>query len=324
MALPVSTDPTTEAKYDNIWVIVDKLTKYAYFIPFLSTATSEQLAFAFIREVFSRHGLPEQIISDRDKLFTSKFWTSLMKRLGTKQKLSTTAHPQTDGQTERLNQTLEQYLRGYVNFQQDNWVELLPLAQYAYNTSVNETMKMTPHEAVYGQKPVTTRQEISDTEAPEATSSVPRAEMMATKIKATQQRLQQELQFLQNRMAHYYNKKRIEGPTLKVGDKVYLLRDKQHSTLKTSQIKTKRPSDKLEYKKLGAFKIKEVLSKNNYRLSLPKSMQLRTNVFHISMLEPAPEDAELDKNLELEEDPDEYEVEKIMDSAGNPLSTSRM
>ena len=94
---------------------MDRLTKYGYFVPYKEGSNAQELAYAFLRTVVSQHRLPDEIISDRDKLFTSKFWTSLMAQLGANHKLLTAFHLQTDGQTERLNQILEQYLRSYVN-----------------------------------------------------------------------------------------------------------------------------------------------------------------------------------------------------------------
>ena len=114
--LPASKDPVTGSKFESILVITDRLTKYAYFIPYRETSTAEHLAYTFIRVILANHGMPEEIISDRDKLFTSKFWRSLMDQLSTKHKLATAYHPQTDGQTERINQTLEQYLRCYIDY----------------------------------------------------------------------------------------------------------------------------------------------------------------------------------------------------------------
>ena len=96
------------------------------------------------------HGLPESIISDRDTRFTSKFWMSLMELLQVKINMSTAFHPETDGQTERVNQTLEHYIRSYCSYQQDNWALLLPLAEYAYNTSLSEYSKATSFEIDYG------------------------------------------------------------------------------------------------------------------------------------------------------------------------------
>ena len=114
--LPKSKDPLTKTEYDSILVVTDRLTKYAYFIPYLESSTAEDLAYTFLRFVVGNHGVPEEIISDRDKLFTSKFWKALMEQLGVNHKLSTAYHPQTDGQTERINQVLEQYLRCYIDY----------------------------------------------------------------------------------------------------------------------------------------------------------------------------------------------------------------
>jgi hypothetical protein len=131
--LPPSADPVTKESYDGIMVVVDRFTKYGRFIPYRETWKATDLAHVFVKHVVANHGMPAQLISDRDKLFKSNFWIALMEHLGVKHKMSTAYHPQTDGQTERLNQTLEQYLRCYVNDRQDNWIALLPLAQIAYN-----------------------------------------------------------------------------------------------------------------------------------------------------------------------------------------------
>ncbi|XDG04636.1 hypothetical protein ABKA04_004251 [Annulohypoxylon sp. FPYF3050] len=311
--LPTSKCPITGIGYDSIWVIVDRLTKYGYFFPFLSTNTAEHLAYLFLREYVSKHGLPERIASDRDTLFTSKFWTSLLKRMGIKQKLSTAFHPQSDGQTERLNQILEQYLRSYTNYMQDNWVELLPMAQVSYNSSTNEDMTISPHAATYGHTMVTDREPLSQEEQPEVQSIAPRAEQVASNIRATQEWLQIELQFTQQQMAEYYNKRRTEGPVLRRGDKVYLLRRKQNATVNTPQIRTRRPSEKLDFKKLGPFKITKVLSKHNFQLQLPKNMRQHP-VFHISMLEPAPRNVRAVTNLDVVSDQPEYDMEAILDA----------
>jgi hypothetical protein len=151
--LPLSKEQWTGREYDSILVITDRLTKYAYMLLYRESSTAEDLSQVFLRTIIANHGTPEEIISDRDKLFTSKFWTTLMAMLGTKRKLSTAFHPQTDGQTERTNQTMEAYLRCYVNYKQTNWVDLLPLAQYAYNSSESEGNGVTPFFANYGYTP---------------------------------------------------------------------------------------------------------------------------------------------------------------------------
>ena len=251
--LPLSREPLTKVLYDSILVVVCRLSKYAYFIPYKEASTAEELAYTFLRIIVSNHGMPQEIISDRDKLFTSNFWKPLMKQLGTKHKLSTAAHPQTDGQTERINQIVEQYLRHYVNQLQDNWVELLPLAQFAYNSATTSTTRQSPFFAVYGYEPQAYYESLPDTAIAES------AEQKATRIRQIQKNIQDELSFVQERMAKYANQKRIEGPILKEGDKVYLLRQ---------NIKTKYPSNKLNYKKIKLFKILRKLLNTNYKLLL--------------------------------------------------------
>jgi len=131
-------------KFNSILTIVDRLTKYTMFIPFKETATAPVLTYTILQELISNHGLPKEFITDRDKLFTSKFWETLTAELRINHKMLTAYHPQTDGQSKQMNQTVETYLRHYVNKNQDNWVQLLSTAQFAYNNTQNETTKETP------------------------------------------------------------------------------------------------------------------------------------------------------------------------------------
>ena len=124
--LPLSKDTITGIKYDSILVVVDRLTKYAHFIPWKEKGNAKNLAKVILKEIIANHGIPQSIISDKDKLFTSKFWNTWTRQLGTKIKLSTAYHLWTDRQTKRTNQTLEQYLRHYINFKQNDWIDSLP------------------------------------------------------------------------------------------------------------------------------------------------------------------------------------------------------
>ena len=295
--LPPSTEPMTKKTYDSIWVITDRLTKYGYFIPYIEASTAKDLAYAFTRVVIANHGVPKTVISDRGTIMNSKFWKTLTARLGIRWKPSTAYHPQTDGQTERLNQTLEQYLRCYVDQEQDNWVSLLPLAQFAYNSAENSTTKMSPFYANYGYNPEPYRDVIE-----KAGTSLD-ADTTARKIKGLQEQLRRDISFYALRMKQYHDKGRRDAPTLKRGDKVYLLR---------RNIRTKRPSNKLDFKKIGPFKILEKRSTVNYKLELPKGMRIHP-VFHISLLEPAPKNAKIQTDMEVEPDEGEYEVEEILD-----------
>ncbi len=131
-------------KFDSILTIVDRLTKYTMFISFKKTTTAPVLTYTILQELINNHGLPKEFITDRDKLFTSKFWEMLTAELRINHKMSTAYHPQTDGQSKQMNQTVETYLRHYVNKNQNNWVQLLLTAQFAYNNTQNETTEETP------------------------------------------------------------------------------------------------------------------------------------------------------------------------------------
>ncbi|APA12632.1 hypothetical protein sscle_09g074020 [Sclerotinia sclerotiorum 1980 UF-70] len=297
--LPLSKDPVTQKEYDSILVVTDRLIKFAHMIPFCETWTADDLAYMFMRNIVSIHGVPDEIISDRDKIFTSKFWSTLTVLLGVKRKLSTAFHPQTDGQTERLNQTMEAYLRCYINYRQDNWVKLLPLAQFAYNTSETETTKVTPAYANFGFNPLAYKSPLpQDANTDETIKDI-------TEIKELQEQLSLDLQFIALRTASYYNESRSMGSTLKKGDKVYLLR---------RNIQTKRLSDKLDHKKLGPFKIEKVVGPINYRLKIPYTMNIHP-VFYISLLELALPGAPDAPVTEIEPvNPNAiYDVETILD-----------
>ena len=143
--LPLSADWKGNS-YDSILVIVDRLTKMVHYEPVKVTIDAPGLAELIINVVVWHHGLLDSIISDRGAIFTSKFWSSLCYFLGIKRRLSTAFHPQTDGQTERQNSTMETYLRAFVNFEQNDWARLLPMAEFAYNNAKNASTGHTPFE----------------------------------------------------------------------------------------------------------------------------------------------------------------------------------
>ena len=147
--LPKSQEPVTNTKYNSILVIVDQLTKYAYFVPYKESHIAEDFAYTFIRIIISNHGLPNKVITDRGTTFASKFQQALIKQLGTKHKLTLAYHPQINGQTKRTNQTLEQYLQNYINYYQNDWVTWLLLAQLAYNSATSSTIGIIPFFANY-------------------------------------------------------------------------------------------------------------------------------------------------------------------------------
>jgi len=141
--------------YTKIFVIVDRFSKIAPFIPLKTEEHIKKLALIFRKKIWRLHRLPETISSDRDTRFTSNLWMSLMQLLQVKLNVSTTFHPETDRQTERVNQTLEQYLRSYSSYQQDDGVSLLRFAEHAYNISLSESAKASPFEINYAFTPQT-------------------------------------------------------------------------------------------------------------------------------------------------------------------------
>ncbi|PHJ23029.1 dna rna polymerases superfamily protein [Cystoisospora suis] len=139
--------------YDSICVVVDRFSKMAHFVPLHSTVTAEQFAKLFLDRVWCLHGFPTSIVSDRDPKFVSAFWGSFCEQLGIRRLLSTSAHPQTDGQTERTIRTLTQMLRGYVGNAPEEWVSYLAVAEFAYNSAVHESTQASPFSLVYVEPP---------------------------------------------------------------------------------------------------------------------------------------------------------------------------
>jgi hypothetical protein len=139
--------------YNYILVVVDKFSKYAHFLPLSHPFTALQVAVIFLNNVFKLHGLPTAMVSDRDKVFTSNIWQELFKLLGIDLRMSSAYHPQTDGQTERVNQCLKTYLRCFAHACPTKWSHWLPLAEYWYNTSFHSSLGRSPFLVLYGYEP---------------------------------------------------------------------------------------------------------------------------------------------------------------------------
>jgi transposase InsO family protein len=297
--------PPSPSENDTILVVVDRFTKMAHFIATKITAEAPDLARLFLNHIYSLHGLPTDIVSDRDKLFTSSFWRHLLALLAIRPNMSTAFHPQTDGQTERVNQVLEQYLRAFCNYQQDNWQELLPRAEFAYNNSVHASTGHSPFFANYGYHPVIP----STAVLPALDSSNPAAEGLVRSLGDLHQQLTRTLADATATQARFYNRKVKEAPQFDVGDQVWLLR---------RNVATTRPSDKLDYKRLGPFAITAKIGKAAFRLQLPPSMKIHP-VFHVGLLEPFHAN---DISGRVQDPPppvtidghEEFEVETVLDS----------
>lgn len=256
--------------FDSILVICDRLTRAAHFIPCNESMNASDLAWLFIDRHFRHHGLPESIISDRGSLFVSYFWKTLCSQLQIQINTSTSYHPRTDGLTERTNQTLETYIRAYCSYQQDDWVDYLPLAEFVFNNSMNTSIKMTPFFANLGFHP-TFEPKIADI------STVPAADELAKRLDHIHAELRAELAYAQEQQAKYFNKRVLPSPTYKPDQLVWLLR---------RHIRTDRPSDKLDHRRLGPFPIIRDVGKGAYLLKLPSNFSRLHPVFHTSLLEP--------------------------------------
>src|SRR5258706_10653557 len=256
--------------YTQIWVIVDRLTKMAHFIPLKTGITAAELAQAFLRVIWKLHGLPDEIITDRDTKITSLFWQKLMDLMGTISKMMTAFHPQSDRQTERINQILEEYLQHYCSWKQDDWDELLPLAEYAYNSAISETTKMSPFYTNYRFEPKQSFKPIGKIQYQN-----PRSEVQVKMWENIWEQLKANIIKAQIRMTKWYDNKKQEGPDFKEGDMVML---------NSRYIQTKRPSKKLDHKKMGPFRIEKAIGNRAFRLELPPQMKVHP-VYHIGLLE---------------------------------------
>ncbi len=158
----------------------------AHFIPTKDEATAQETGRLFFSHIFKHHGLPKDIVSDRDPKFTSKFWRALWKRMGSELKMSTSFRPQTDGQTERVNLVIQQFLRNYVAADQQDWVDHLELAEFCYNNSAHSATGFTPFQMVTGKSPIVPMTWASQGQTPsDASEEVP----MVTQLDEERRRL---------------------------------------------------------------------------------------------------------------------------------------
>ncbi|MBW0532975.1 hypothetical protein O181_072690, partial [Austropuccinia psidii MF-1] len=269
------------SNFDSILVDLDRFSKMAIFIPTYEPITAHDLAQIFISHGFSKHGLPFSIISDRGSLFVSSFWTQLCQKLKISRDLSTAVHPETDGQTERVNQTLEQYLWMYVSYHQDYWYTWLPLAELAYDNAENSSTKQSPFFTIYGRNPRFDSIHISQ-DSP--------AGKLSTKLQLLQQSVKQELESAIRRFKKYSDRNRAIPPDFQPGTKC-----------------------------LGPLEALKKIGSHAYHLKFPPQWKSVHPVFHVSLLEPVkhstiPNQHQLPPPPVLVEEQEEWEVAQVLDS----------
>ncbi|QRW25843.1 Retrotransposable element Tf2 protein [Rhizoctonia solani] len=293
--------PVSEG-FDAILTVIDRFSKMVHFIPTQSTASAIDVANLFITYVWKLHGLPRSTVSDRGPTFNAKFIRHLYKRLDIKPTYSTAYHPQTDGQTERIQREAEIFIRMFGNHCQSDWVSLLPLAEFALNNLKQTSTGKSPFQICYGYNPRFTVGQKSD-------ESVPNADEHAEFLEKGYDEVKAALSMSQERMKHFYDQRHKEEEGIQVGDKAWL----SHQNISTD-----RPSIKLSHKKLGPYLVIEKIGSHAYKLQLPHTMRIHP-VFHINLLtkfrpDPHGRDPLQPAPIITEEGEEEYKVEKILDS----------
>jgi hypothetical protein len=263
--------PRTPAGYDSIWVIIDRLTKSAHFLPVRSNYTVERYAKVYIQEIVRLHGAPLSIVSDRDPKFTSRFWEALQRAFGTQLHLSTAYHPQTDGQSERTIQTLEDMLRACILEEGGDWCRYLLLVDFAYNNGYHSSIGMAPCEALYSRK---CRSPVCWYETGEKILLGPELVQETTdKIR----RIKEKLKVSQDRQRSYADQRR-KTLEFEEGEHVFLKVSPTTAVGRSMKVK------KLQPRYVGPFQILQRIGSVAYRLALPPNLSNLHDVFHVSQI----------------------------------------
>jgi len=286
------TDLPESNGYNAIFVIIDKLTKYAFFIPCTTQLSEKDTAKLFFDNLVCHVGLPRQIISDRDTRWRQDFWKEVCQYMGSRRALTTSYHPQADGQTEILNQTLEVALRAYITFERNNWMDLLPKIAFAYNNTPHTATGFAPAQLVYGFKPneplsyLLHKQDstISRPSLDEMTSE--KAKEFTEEFEGMRQEAKDALRRAQAAFEYAYNNTHLPI-SFEVGDKVMI----KINPLKLPET-TEGKGTKLLKKLEGPFEITHKISDVTYRLRIPHSYDIHPvlSIAHLEKYKPSPKE----------------------------------
>src|SRR6202522_1204988 len=290
---------------DCVMVVVDSVTKRSHFVDTNTTISASGSARLYVKHVWKHHGLPGKMLSDRGPQFVAEFTRELYRLLGINLAATTAYPPQGDGQTERVNQEVEQYLRIFINQRQDNWDKLLPFAEFQYNNHIHSATLQVLFLLDTGRVPR------MGFEPGQRRSHLENVNEFKDRMKEAMDEAKAALTKSKDNMAKYYDRKHTPAPKYQPGDKVYL---------DASDIQTTRPSKKLSHRRLGLFEIVKKVGKGAYRLKLPRSMSRLHPVFNVVKLTAAPPDPIVGRHPkpppppEIVNEEEEWIVEEILDS----------
>lgn len=299
--------PTSTEGNDSIAVIVDRLTKMVKFLPCQKTITAESFARLFFARVFDIHGMPLSIVSDRDSKFVSQFWRELHRLLGCRLRLSSAYHPQTDGQTERANRTMQDMLRCFVtSVDRPDWQTLLPLLEFAYNDSEQASTGFTPFYLNFGRHPNTPSKLVAQQTTP---SGIPTTDGFFDELHRTLAIAKAAICKARDQRKTNFDRRHRES-LMKQGNWAYL--SSKH--LRLTKNRDPNGSHKLKAKCIGPFKVLDDMTPVTYRLQLPRQLRRIHPTIHISQLRPTDPPSPTDRPINIDDwEPDEEEdVQEIL------------